>query len=318
MPFKHHYHHARGPSLGDFYVLGYRYDDRWDFSEETGESFVLQRHEGRFHVLHQQRGYLSSLWRTPSGGVMVAYHLGGIAHKAERGPRRDLWRFTPLDAVLQGVWGFAEDCVFAWGHNGPRGDWLHRFDGHVWSAVPSPGPILAMHGSAPDVVFAVGLGGFIARWDGSRWSLMASPTDVPLSDVFVESPERAFAVGPSGVVLEGSVYGWTRVVERTSMQNCVARLDGTTWIGSTMEGLARLERDRLVTVDAEIKASLLDARGALLVTTAARIVEMKGEAVVGEVGLTELVHAIEEHPPSWLGKRPLGPEDDPDAAPEPT
>ncbi|MBT8136492.1 MAG: hypothetical protein KJO54_05705 [Gammaproteobacteria bacterium] len=57
-------------------------------------------------------------------------------------------------------------------------------------------------GSSDSNIIAVGKDGNIARWDGSVWTSMSSPTTEDLSDVEVVDANTAFAVGKKGTVLQ--------------------------------------------------------------------------------------------------------------------
>jgi hypothetical protein len=53
--------------------------------------------------------------------------------------------------------------------------------------------------------------GRLYHWDGIEWKVVASPRDgqyypqpAVLSDVFVEAPEKVWAVGENGVILDGN------------------------------------------------------------------------------------------------------------------
>jgi hypothetical protein len=67
----------------------------------------------------------------------------------------------------------------------------------------------SIHGSSPTDVYAVADSGYIARFDGTRWVAMQTPTRERLMDVWVTGPGTAFAVGQRGTVLRLSNGVWT-------------------------------------------------------------------------------------------------------------
>lgn len=309
MKLRHDFHHASGPTLDECHLIVYRSDARWDFDAESGESIVVQRHLGQTHLLLRQQGELTGLWRSLEGAVYVSYLLGGI-YRNSPAPRRDTWAQHYFDAMLHGIWGLDEEHVFAWGTRSAR-PFMVTGGASGWREIPAPGHVLAMHGVAEDVVVAVGRGGLVARWDGSAWSTMASPTADPLASVFVVSADEMYACSTNGIVLEGSVYGWSRVVERAPMLNCVAKHDQTVWVGSTLAGLHRLESNQLILADASLRARAFDVRAAPLVSTPARVVELGDGAPLNELTRPELIEATDHLTPTWLtGRPPEGPESD--------
>jgi len=314
MQLRHEYHHGAGATLEAHYAIGYRHDDRWDFDAETGESVVLQRYEGQTRSLLRQQGWLTGLWPSPSGGVVVTYHLGGIYQNPDPTPRKDRWAFQTVDATLNGLWGLDDEHLFAWGANRGKPVVLRR-DGRAWRTDPAPGYFRAMHGVAPDIIIAVGRGGCIARWDGRAWTAMASPTAEPLSAVHVVSADEMYACGPNGTLLEGSVYGWSRLVDRGPALNCLARCGETLWVGSTTDGLFRLSGGRIDPVEPNLPARAMHVGTAgIVLTSASRLSSWNGEEVGAELTLEPFVRATRELTPTWIGKgRKRGPGDDPDA-----
>ena len=126
-------------------------------------------------------------------------------------PRAAPWREDPVPGTLAGVWGLHDECVFTWGLRGGA-NVLYRFDGRTWNELPAPGEILAMHGVAPDLVYAVGRDGLVARWDGRHWTKVVTPGLGVLTDVFVVDEDEMYAVGSGGQLLQGSIHGWAEVL----------------------------------------------------------------------------------------------------------
>ena len=80
---------------------------------------------------------------------------------------------TELRQDLFGLWGDAEDALFAVGADGL----ILRFNGIGWYAQTSKTPetLRAVHGRASDDVWAVGDAGALTRWDGLSWELVQGP-----------------------------------------------------------------------------------------------------------------------------------------------
>lgn len=74
---------------------------------------------------------------------------------------------SSLPQLGNAIWGSADGTLFAVGRNGQA--W-HRSQG-TWTAMPMPfDDFISVHGTASDDVFAVGLTGTLAHFDGRRWS----------------------------------------------------------------------------------------------------------------------------------------------------
>ena len=63
-------------------------------------------------------------------------------------------------------------------------------------------------GSSATAVFAVGEGGIILHYDGTKWSIVPSPTVNQLRAVWAYSENEVFAVGDYGVVLHYDGTAW--------------------------------------------------------------------------------------------------------------
>jgi hypothetical protein len=190
-----------------------------------------------------------------------------------------------------GVWGLSEDCVFCWGST-TQDERVLRYDGKTWQLLPLPGfRVHAMHGIAPDFVYAVGQWGSVARWDGHAWIRSPTPTEETLTSVFVVKPEEIYAVGFEGTILEGSVHGWGKIGEGPRMPTgggepllAVAKWKDALWVGAGYQGLFRRvgTTSQFECVKPNIHAVCFDARGQLLMATSRYLVETRdGQAFTG-------------------------------------
>jgi len=69
--------------------------------------------------------------------------------------------------------------------------------------------------------WAVGAGGYIARWDGYTWTRVASPTDRDLNDVVFLSPDNGWAVGEGGIILHWDGRAWSVVREEQPLNQYI-------------------------------------------------------------------------------------------------
>ena len=110
------------------------------------------------------------------------------------------------DGWLLSVWGPAADDVWAVGGTPDVGRIL-RFDGSSWRQ-ESTGltvPLLNwVYGFGPDDVWVVGNAGTIARYDGTSWERVPTPTDQDLWGIWGSGPDDLYAVGGGTLGREGA------------------------------------------------------------------------------------------------------------------
>lgn len=245
---------VRGMSLDDFAFVATGGDQMGTFIpyEDVCWIGVVEREQVR--LLRGGFGWLRGMWRSEGGTIYVAGALGpDIDRMTERGllrGRRDAqggysWDVPHSAFNLAGVWGLHEEYMFSWGFGGGVNEmWL--FTGRDWEPIDCPGEVVAMHGIAPDLIFAVGHRGLVAMWDGSSWTRMSVEAQGTVSSVHVESADRVFATASGHLLLEGSKWGWgTRLVARGHLDS-VTSFHGDIWVSSPDLGLCRVENDQLV------------------------------------------------------------------------
>jgi hypothetical protein len=124
---------------------------------------------------------------------------------------RDGWcRIHASGFDLEAIYAASATDVFAGGGETT----LLRWNGREWSGGSSPeltganrtADLQAMHG-AESTVFAVGIEGYIARFDGS-WSRVGGGGEIDVNGVFAVSSSDAWAVGNMGTALrfDGSAF----------------------------------------------------------------------------------------------------------------
>jgi len=299
MKLGHILSHASGPSYRDCHFLGLRFDARRGFKRDVGESWVIQHEGGSLHAVLGMQAWFTGLWRSPAGHVYVSDSAGQVHVNDHPGRASASWRKDPLPGVLTGIWGLDDRCVFTWGVHGDD-TVLYRWDGTAWSRMDSPGRVIGMHGISPDLVYAVGNDGLIARLDGDRWLPQPAPLRAVLSDVFVASPDEMYAVGAGGWMLEGSVHGWSVLLEGPGPMFGVARLGDEVLVGAASEGLMRLDGNRLVPVEKMLKAERIDARSALLVSSPEFIGERRPDGKWEGLPASQFADLVRNQRPLWL------------------
>jgi hypothetical protein len=285
MPLRHIYRFASGPALHECAYLGLRYETTIGAEPNYSEYAVFENttepgtdDEPVAHLRWRVKSLLTGIWRSPSKIVYVAdAHEPGLLRYRDlsSGDPRDL---LPLGETFpEGVFGLDDQHVYIWGSRlGSNGDHEYpvmRWDGQQWHELPMPGfRMVAMHGLAPDLLFAVGRNGFVGRFDGSRWRRFPVPTEEVLVSVFCAGPDEFYACGHLGIVLEGSKAGWGRISENY-IENAplysVAKFRGDLWIAGGKQGVLRRvgTTDRLEVVKDNIGATWLDAREDHLLAT---------------------------------------------------
>jgi hypothetical protein len=270
------YGSASGARSSDCYALGFRFEEEQGFHPDAGESWVMRLQGTKVRTLLSVAGWFTMLWQAPSGTVYVSDASGRLyvrpPEPADGAIAPPDFEQQDLPGVLQGLWGLDDDHVFVWGR---RGDQPVMYVGHhrTWRPIAAPGFITGMHGIRPDLIFAVGEAGMIARWDGSAWHPMPSPADKQLSSVFVVSADEIYACGHGKDLLQGSVHGWVRVLRHTAPLRAIVKWQDGIWVAAGGdEGLSLLEKGKLVSVKPNLKASQLDARHDLLITCPTMVV----------------------------------------------
>jgi hypothetical protein len=275
----HSFRAVSGPSLGDCHFLADRWNDAGGWSEDEAESWIGAVKAGRLQMLKGQLGWLTCLWRSPSGLLFAtegtSNHAALWVGKVAAGGVT-AWHDVRTPFVPSGVWGLDDDFVLAWGSAGGTKTTPHlwRWDGATWKPMTAPdGTTVDIHGLRRDLIYAVGQEGLIARFDGSGWQTIPSPTQTMLSSVFVAGEREMYACGTRGRLLEGTIHGWSELLIADGPLSSVAKWRDTVFVGSADLGLFRLDGNTLVAVDPDVKPHQMDARGNLLLACDERLVE---------------------------------------------
>lgn len=156
-----------------------------------------------------------------------------------------------------------DGVLFACGYSGQiyrrdESSWLHMDEGLLTEPSPYPGKkriqswlarqvacidILDINGLAQNDLYAVGADGFIAHYDGTKWTTLQCQTQACLHGIFAVSQEEVWIAGSRGTLLKGNVNtGFAAVVKRGMSADFygVAKYDQQVFIGAS-DGLYRLE-----------------------------------------------------------------------------
>jgi len=290
--------HVSGITHDDQHFLVLRFDAKAGFKPGEGESWVVRFKSGTGSLLYGGLSWFTGLWRSPAGHVYVSSADSEVLVNPDPGLRAAPWQTHSLRGTLRGVWGVDDKCVFAWGIKG-KGTVAYRFDGSSWSEIESPGEVTSMHGLSPKLVYAVGRRGLISRWDGQRWNKVQSPTQATLSDVFLADEDEMYAVGDR-IALQGSLHGWAHLADADTHLFGVAKWKGKVWVGAANDGLRKIERDKLVSVDPELQAERLDARGELLVASPEALAFTTDGKTFKKIRASNLDRLFQNEKPLWV------------------
>lgn len=303
MSIEHVWGHATGTSLDDLSVLGYRYDSQWGMQHTEMDSHVLLTEPGVLRAPLLTAGWLTGTWRSPTTQVTFVTDARSAVHRVHAKLRDDgtFVESEDFPASMHGVWGLDDEHVYAWGDASPTDHVMFRWDGKRWQDMACPGPVYGLHGVAPDLIFAVGERGLIARWNGHRWQRLPSGTSACLASVFVASPDEAYACAVSGMVLEGSVHGWM-VVQRDPQTPCysVAKFGDRVLLACGYAGIVELIGNTLEPFAAKILGEKLEARERLIISAREMIYVTPDLQHWDGLPIEELEPLVKDRPPAWV------------------
>lgn len=301
------YHSASGwPDL--FTMVGHRYDKTVGFAPpENMESWVVIYHRGEVTVALPKTDWYTRTWMSPSGVVYVTDAAGAIHVNRDVREHPQTWETFDVRPVMTGVWGLADDLVFAWGKIG-RDAPIFRWDGRSWTEMPDLGVLVfSMHGIRADEIYAACDEGVLARWDGHAWHRVQIPTTERVPGVYVVGPDELYASGNAGTLMEGSAHGWGKISEWSCCLSAVAALDGQLWVAGGETGLLRRSARNsnvLEVADPEIVARAFDVRGSwMLISCDQEVCATNGTELRRGACRGALETALSATPPLWLPAR---------------
>lgn len=155
-------------------------------------------------------GWISSYGNRTGEGLAgsTSITVGHWTTQAQRRPQLKRWPY-PSRRVVEAVSlsPAGDGAAVAVGGNGMI---LHLTPGVGWDVVASPAAE-ALHDVVwitPALAFAVGEGGTILRFNGSRWLRQKSPTTRALYSLAFRGPSEGYAVGDKGTILQWDGAAW--------------------------------------------------------------------------------------------------------------
>lgn len=122
--------------------------------------------------------------------------------------------YNPLPYAVNwaGIWGAAENDIWAVGNFVGGGGALGHFDGQSWHVDPPSSKLpgfTAIWGSAANDVWAVGSAGTVYHFDGSKWGPINSTSNSLLRGVWGSSSQDVWVVGDVGTIRRwnGTAFG---------------------------------------------------------------------------------------------------------------
>jgi len=143
---------------------------------------------------------LHAVWGSSPGDVWAVGDGGTIAHYDGSTPH-------PGPSYLNAIWGNASNDIWI-AYSGGNGG-MH-YDGHTWqTTIAGPGgDSTAMHGTATDDIWCVGLAGLMTHFDGGAWSAKPANTTASLYAVRAFSTTDAWAAGDAGTLIHWNGSSW--------------------------------------------------------------------------------------------------------------
>lgn len=305
----------RGPELAGVYTrvsglgkdacvaLAGRYEAELGYRPPDIETWVVAKTPGRLNTTFAKQGWLTGIWRSESETVYVSDMASAIHHRTSDPSVSGFEAWTTHVAIgnMTGIWGLSDAYVMAWGSGPKRSPCMMLWEGTSWREIDAPAfQVSAVHGTSPELIFAAGESGRIARWDGMQWTETPTPADGTLASVFCVDADEVYACGWDHRLLRGTTAGWTEVLRAETSLHCVVKWRGDVWVGGALPlGLCKLSDDALVQVKPKLQMMDADVRGHLLFTTNTSIIHTEtGERWLGNP-VKDFMHAVRNDPPSW-------------------
>ncbi|MBA3818942.1 MAG: hypothetical protein H0X17_08625 [Deltaproteobacteria bacterium] len=201
-----------GTDAEDVWVTGGR-------SELAGAPTLLHLEAGTWSRVDSGQTGIDLWWAFGVPGSTTVYlgGSGGTILRSVAGGRFEKMITPRADGIVFGIWGVADDDLWAVGDGGNAGAIVWRYDGTSWTAVTLPANVpsrvFKVNGQASDDVWISCSDGVILRWQGTSIERTTAGVPAPLFSI-VTTPSVTVAVGGSagdGAIVEHDGTGWTRV-----------------------------------------------------------------------------------------------------------
>ena len=279
MPIETQYVAASGTNYNACVYVGHRFDSDIGFRPREIESWVMRNltNEGGSATGSQYGAarWYTGIWQSPQQRVYVCDGDGEVHFNPSLSlPDANAnWTRQPFHASLFGIFGLDDEHVWTWGQRQVTTGVMFFWNGGQWKEIPAPEfEVVHVHGTSPNLLFAVGRSGGIAQWDGTSWRRWSAPVAENLNSVFVVSEDEIYATGDGGSLLEGSKHGWAKIAQGPGPGSPllgVAKWNDRLWIAAGPFGLLRRvgTTDQLEVYKEKILATSFDVRKNLVVTT---------------------------------------------------
>ncbi len=205
-------------------------------------------HDKWSEVPEPTQGDLRAMWGTSASDIWATGRDGAAAH----------WDGTawtsvklPTTSDVVGIWGTGADNVWAVGGGNASGHGaascvLLHLDGASFGTRACPpgaetSPLYAVHGTAPNDVWAVGGGPVAIHWDGNRWATTSvPPREGRLVGVYAAGPKDVWAVGRSSIFhFDGGTWSLAQAVPE-GLSGIWGRAANDVWAFGATQGQAAL------------------------------------------------------------------------------
>lgn len=129
---------------------------------------------------------------------------------------------------------------------------------------PTHNELLAIWGQRPALALAVGRAGTVLRWDGTRWSLLASGTSADLYGVYGAAATEAWIVGAAGTLLryDGSALQAQQSGTQRDLYSVAGNGRGNVWADGQKDTLLHYDGSAWKASDLRPLSQVSDYRGA--------------------------------------------------------
>jgi len=288
-----------GFTLDDCCFLGLRTPFESPFSPFQLESWPIYADTEKLRYFYGTSNWLTALWRVPGGPLYVGDNSAGNVKRLKSmadGKNPHAWETLKVDLQPLGLFAFPDGALYVWGRQGEKTA-LRVLDAKTqkFKAMPSPGMMFELSGTAPDRLWAAGEEGLLARWDGRKWSEISVETESNFTGLTVVSDDEMWATTEAGELFEGSRDGWALRARNPNKGEAlfdVTRWKGNVWVAGGDAGLLRLsgKGKKLEVVKPNVDAVSLDGREHLLAACPGMIVgtaDGKSFEAIGKDGLLE-------------------------------
>jgi len=143
-----------------------------------------------------------AVWGTSADDLYIASRIGSCRAGSVVHYDGQAWTTTlETNHGLTGIWGTSNEDIFT---VGAYQDTIYHFDGQDWinHHLPVNEHILALHGRAPDDVYAGGANGAVLHYDGTTWTRLEHHLPDQQTEAIWCAPDgQVFVLVPGGGIL---------------------------------------------------------------------------------------------------------------------